>query len=149
MHASRSVPQILIAAGALLFLLGLITGFTVNSFINPRMGLASHLEGVMNGTFLMVVGLAWSYVRLGPGAAIACYGMLLYGSFANWGFVTLAAAFGTSRMTPIAGAGFAGSEWQEQLVSAGLLSVGLAMVAGVGLLVWGLLRAPGVTAETV
>jgi hydroxylaminobenzene mutase len=34
-----------------LFLLGLLTGFVEHRFTNMRMGLAAHLEGVMNGTF--------------------------------------------------------------------------------------------------
>ena len=40
--------------GMFLFLLGLITGFASANLKNTRMGLAAHLEGVMNGTFLIV-----------------------------------------------------------------------------------------------
>lgn len=40
----------LIWDGIFLFLLGLITGFLEPHFNNMRMGLAAHLEGVMNGT---------------------------------------------------------------------------------------------------
>ena len=43
--------------GMLLFLLGLITGLALMSFTNPRMGLAAHLEGVMNGLFLIAAPL--------------------------------------------------------------------------------------------
>jgi hydroxylaminobenzene mutase len=39
-----------------LFLLGLFTGFAEQHFANMRMGLAAHLEGVMNGTFLVAPG---------------------------------------------------------------------------------------------
>ena len=42
--------------GMFLFLLGLITGFAEQHFANIRMGLAAHLEGVMNGTFLLALG---------------------------------------------------------------------------------------------
>ena len=35
-----------------LFLAGLLTGLVEQEFANPRMGLAAHLEGVMNGAFL-------------------------------------------------------------------------------------------------
>jgi hydroxylaminobenzene mutase len=41
--------------GMLLFLLGLLTGFVEQRFANVRMGLAAHLEGVMNGTFLVAL----------------------------------------------------------------------------------------------
>jgi len=47
----------LIRYGILLFLLGLLTGFAVESMKNPRMGLSSHLEGTMNGMFLILIGL--------------------------------------------------------------------------------------------
>jgi membrane associated rhomboid family serine protease len=45
------------ATALLLFLLGLVTGFIVPVMANPRAGLAAHLEGVINGMFLVVVGL--------------------------------------------------------------------------------------------
>lgn len=126
--------------GAILFVLGLISGFAVGSMANPRMGLASHLEGVMNGTFLLVVGLGWSRLELSESMQRITYWLLVYGTFANWLFVQLASMFGTSRMTPIAGAGYEGLPWQESLVSAGLLSVGITMLLGCGLLVWGFAR---------
>jgi len=47
-----------------LFLLGLLTGFVEQKFANPRMGLAAHLEGVMNGTFLVALGAVWTEVNL-------------------------------------------------------------------------------------
>ena len=131
----------LIALGALLFLLGLLSGFAIPAMTNTRMGLSSHLEGVMNGMFLMVVGLAWAHLRLAPRALLITYGCLVYGSFANWACVQLAAIFGTSEMTPIAGKGHAGSAWQESLVSAGLVSVGITMLIAGVLLVVGFWRA--------
>ena len=42
--------------GILLFLLGLLTGLAEDHFTNVRMGLAAHLEGLMNGTFLLALG---------------------------------------------------------------------------------------------
>ena len=55
----------LIRHGITLFLVGLLTGFIIPLTANPRAGLASHLEGVMNGTFLLALGCAWSELRLG------------------------------------------------------------------------------------
>jgi hydroxylaminobenzene mutase len=43
----------LIWHGMFLFLLGLLIGFAEGQVINPRMALAAHLEGLMNGTFLI------------------------------------------------------------------------------------------------
>ena len=53
----------LIWHGMFLFSLGLLTGFMETKFTNPRMGLAAHLEGVMNGTFLIALGAVWMEVR--------------------------------------------------------------------------------------
>ena len=63
----------LIWHGMFLFLLGLLTGFVETKFANPRMGLAAHLEGVMNGTFLIALGAVWMEVRLPLGLKAAAY----------------------------------------------------------------------------
>ncbi len=135
-----TTQRTLIAAGAILFLLGLLTGFVIPEFVNPRMGLASHLEGVMNGTFLTALGAAWSYILLSTLFEKFAFWLLLYGTYANWFFITLAALFGTSEMTPIAGKGYNGEIWQEQVITLGLLSVGVTMVLGCVLVVYGLLQ---------
>ncbi len=132
--------RVLIGLGALLFLLGLLTGVLVPAFRNPRLGLSSHLEGVMNGTFLMVLGAVWHRVRLSRLPAALCFGLLVYGAFANWFTTLLAAVFGAGRMTPIAGGGMTAEPWQEILVASGLVTLSVAMVVGSCLLVWGLFR---------
>lgn len=137
---TMAISRRFVAAGAVLFLIGLLTGFVVPAFLNPRMGLASHLEGVMNGTFLIALGAAWVHVNLSGRLEAMTFWLLLYGTYANWMFVSLAAIYGTSEMTPIAGEGFAGSPWQEQLVTVGLVSVGITMVAGGALVVYGSLK---------
>ena len=130
----------MIAAGAILFLLGLLTGFIIPGFENPRMGLASHLEGVMNGTFLIALGAAWSYILLSALLEKIALWLILYGTYANWFFITLAAVFGTSEMTPIAGKGYEGQIWQEQVITLGLISVGITMVLGCALVIYGSLQ---------
>jgi len=124
--------------GIFLFLLGLFTGFAELKFANPRMGLAAHLEGVMNGTFLLALGAAWNEVRLKPGVKTFAYWTALYGAYANWLLTMLAAVFGTAALSPITGAGHAGQPWQEKLITAGFLTVGLADVLFCLLLLWGL-----------
>ena len=128
--------------GMLLFLLGLVTGWAEQRFTNVRMGLAAHLEGVMNGTFLIASGAIWSEVRLSPIAKATAYWSALYGTYGNWLTTTLAAVFGTAASTPIAAAGRHGQPWQESLVGAAFLSVSIAIAVSVALLVWGL-RAGG------
>jgi (hydroxyamino)benzene mutase len=127
--------------GMFLFVLGLFTGFLELKFANPRMGLAAHLEGVMNGTFLVAVGAIWAEVKLSRQLEATAYWGVLYGTYANWGVTTLAAIFGTGAMSPITGAGHLGQPWQEQLVTLGFMSVGIAIVASSILILWGLRRA--------
>ncbi len=124
--------------GMFLFLIGLMTGFAEQHFANVRMGLAAHLEGVMNGTFLIAVGAIWNEVRLPRTAKVVTYWTALYGTYANWLFTTFAAVFGTAALSPITGAGHAGQPWQESLVTAGFMSVGFVIVAFTVLALWGL-----------
>src|ERR1700729_226272 len=124
--------------GMCLFLLGLLTGFAEQHFANVRMGLAAHLEGLMNGTFLLALGAIWSYVRLSPRAATIAFWTALYGTYVNWLMTMLAAVFGTAALSPITGAGHSGLPWQESLVTVGFMSVGIAIVVASALVLWGL-----------
>ena len=136
--AERNVNRSLVRAGFLLVLLGLITGLAVQLFLNPRMGLSAHLEGVLNGLLLVLVGLAWPHFHLPGRQARALEGLVLYAAFVNWGATSLAAAWGTSRLTPLAGAGYSGAVWQE-LVSAMLgVSIVLSAISALGLVVYSL-----------
>lgn len=126
--------------GVLLFLLGLLAGFVEQKFSNPRMGLAAHLEGLMNGTFVLAVGAAWPDVKLPPRSIRLTFWMLLYGSYINVLVTTLAATFGTAAMTPLTGASHPALGWEETLVTVGFISVGISMLVASALLLWGLRR---------
>ncbi len=124
--------------GMCLFLIGLLTGFAEQHFANVRMGLAAHLEGVMNGTFLIALGAIWAEVRLLPRTKAIAYWTALYGAYANWLVTILAAVFGTAALSPITGAGHRGQAWQEGLVMVGFLTVGITIIASSMLVLWGL-----------
>lgn len=132
----------LILLGLVLFLLGLLTGLASPGFANPRMGLAAHVEGVMNGMFLAVLGLVWPRAALGAMAArVACW-LVVYAAFANWLATTLSGVWGAgSPMMPIAGAGMTGSAAQEIVIQFLLITLAIAMVVGVVMAIWGLWRA--------
>jgi hydroxylaminobenzene mutase len=131
----------LIWHGMFLFLLGLLTGFVEQKFANPRMGLAAHLEGVMNGTFLVALGAVWMEVRLPSKLKAAAYWSALYGAYINWVATALAAVWGAAALSPIIGAGHSGLPWQETFITALFMSVGLAIVGSSVLVLWGLRRA--------
>ncbi|MBZ5504703.1 MAG: hydrogenase [Acidobacteriia bacterium] len=131
----------LIWHGMFLFLLGLLTGFVEQKFVNPRMGLAAHLEGVMNGTFLIALGAVWAEVRLAPRLKIAAYWSALYGAYANWAATTLGAAFGVAALSPITSAGHSALPWQEGLVTVLFMTIGITTVGSSLIVLWGLRRA--------
>ena len=126
--------------GMFLFLLGLLTGLVEQKFKNPRMGLASHLEGVMNGTFLIALGAVWLEVRLAPRMKAAAYWSALVGTYGNWLTTMAAAILGTSALSPITAAGHSGAPWQEGLITFGFMVVGITIIASSVLVLLGLRR---------
>lgn len=134
----------LLQLGMVLFLLGLLTGFAVPATANPRMALASHLEGVLNGMFLMVLGSFWHRLTLAPRAAQAGFWLAVYGTFVNWATTLLAAVLGAGgSMMPLAAPDQTGTSPQELLIGFGLTSLALAMVGVCGLVLWGLREPAG------
>ena len=129
----------LVRYGITLFFLGLLTGFVIPVMRNPRMGLASHLEAVMNGMFLILLGLLWHTLRLSVGALKWGYSLSLFGTYTNWFTNLLAAIWGAGAdMLPIAGGGYQGVAGQEVLIKVGLVSLSFAMTAVCIIVLWGL-----------
>lgn len=126
--------------GMFLFLLGLLSGLVEQKFTNVRMGLAAHLEGVMNGTFLIALGAVWNEVRLTARWKSTAFWGALYGTYANWAVTTLAAIFGTGAMSPISAPGLSAAPWQERIVTIGFVSVGVVIIATTVLILVGLRR---------
>src|ERR1700682_4620277 len=93
MSSTETADRRLVWHGMFLFLLELATGF------------AAHLEGVMNGLFLLAIGGVWTEVRLPVRTKAIAYCTALYGTYANWFVTTLAAVFEASSLNPITGAG--------------------------------------------
>lgn len=128
----------LMFSGALLFLLGLLEGVVIPYFTNTRMGLSAHLAAVQSAMALMVFGAIWSYVSLGDGLAKLAAWASIFSMYVVWLGLTLAGILGTSKATPIAGAGFQGSVSAELLTEA-IITIGAGTgVVGTTLIVWGL-----------
>lgn len=117
--------------GAWLFFLGLLNGALVQAFANPRMGLSAHLAGVQNGLSLLAFGLLWPHLSFAPRVERWAAAAGIASMWAIWTALVLAAVFGTSGATPIAGAGFAGAAWQEGLVTVLLYGGSVALIAAV------------------
>ncbi|MBK8882750.1 MAG: hydrogenase [Bacteroidales bacterium] len=114
--------------GVLLFFLGLIVGLFIPMMANPRMGLSSHLEGLLNGIFLIVLGLIWNKLEISVRWLSITFWLSLFGTFANWLSVLIAAVFNSGKMMPLA-AGKEGNPIPEGIVTFLLLTLTLAMLA--------------------
>jgi len=130
---------ILMRAGVLLLLLGLLTGLWVQAAANPRMALSSHIEGVLNGMLLVILGLVWPRLKIGAGFMKAAFWLVLYGAFANWANTLIAAAWAAGgSVMPFASLGMKGTSAQELIVMLGASSLAVALLAGGVIVFWGL-----------
>ena len=125
--------------GVLLFLFGLLIGLFIPMITNPRMGLSAHLEGVMNGMFLVILGLIWNKLVVNHKWLTYTFWLTVYGSFANFVAVSIAAITGAGKMMPIAG-GKEGTSVVEGLISFLLISLSLAMIFVCVIVLTGFLR---------
>jgi hydroxylaminobenzene mutase len=127
MSNNKQYADRLIFLGVLLFLFGLIIGFFIPILTNSRMGLTAHLEGIMNGMFLVLLGLIWNKLAVKEKWLKTTFWLSIYGSFANFAAVTFAAITGAGKMMPIAG-GKEGTPIEEGVISFLLISLSLAMI---------------------
>ena len=126
--------------GVMIAFLSLVEGAFVQTLTNPRMALTAHVGGIMTGMLTGLFGLVWGDVRLGVGMLRALFWLTVYQGYTQTAGLVLAAAFGTSRTTPLAGAGYAGAPWQEAVVAFLLTTGAVAVLACCGLTLWGLRR---------
>ena len=123
-----------------LFLFGLLNGVVVPYFENPRMGLPSHLAGVQNALVLLAFGAIWNKIKLSQIALRWCFWLSVYGMYSIWASLVLAAIFGTSSATPIAGNGFAGTQYQELTVNILLYTGSIAIIIASLQIILGLIK---------
>ncbi|WP_298446517.1 hydrogenase [Gordonia sp. (in: high G+C Gram-positive bacteria)] len=134
------MQTLLFALGLVLFLLGLLTGLVNGAVRNPRMGLASHLQGMTNGPFLIIAGLLWPYLNLPHGWQVVTVVLLAYGTYANWLATQLAAIWGGGRrFAPAAAGDHVARPGRERVIDFLLASLAPAMIAATALLIAGVL----------
>ena len=135
----------LLQVGSLLFLLALLVGLAVPRFAVPRLGLSTHLLGLMQGTFLMVLGLVWPRLKLSGAQSRVAFVLAVYGCLAAWLANLLGAVWAAGNaMLPLAAGAARGSEFQEMVIRVLLVSAALSLIVALTLTVWGL-RAIGAT----
>jgi (hydroxyamino)benzene mutase len=132
------IPQQLLISGTVLFLLSLLIGFAIPALRNPRMGMSVHVAGVQSGIVLWALGLMWPRLELSPGMQLATQLLAVLGLYAIFTSLLLAALWGTSRATPIAGAGHQASRPREAAVTVILAGGSFASLIAIALVLWGL-----------
>ena len=133
------MQSLLFMLGLVLFLFGLLTGFAVPALKNPRMALSSHLEAVLNGMFLVLLGLLWPHIHLPSAWGVTAVALIVYAGYANWLATLLAAAWGAGRrFAPFAAGDHGASATKEGVVSFLLVSLGLSITVGVVIVIAGL-----------
>jgi (hydroxyamino)benzene mutase len=133
------MQTLLFKLGLILFVIGLLTGFAIPVLKNPRMGLTSHLEGVLNGMFLALLGLLWPHVHLSHAWGVTAIGLIVYSAYANWLGTLLAAAWGAGRkLAPIAAGEHEASTAKEAVFGFLVVSLSVTIVIGVVIVLFGL-----------
>ncbi len=128
--------QGLIKWGAVLLALSALTGFAIPLVSDPVLGLATHVQGLLNAFLLLLVGLIWSRLEIGYLGAVVTYWGLIVGAY-----LTLAVQFAATLLRiggtvfPIAGGSHVGTPLEEELVkrsiqfAAAVTTVALLLVA--------------------
>jgi len=133
----------LVQAGVAIFLCALLVGLAIPAFKLPRVGLSTHLLGIMQGMLLMILGLLWPRLRLAPAASWAGFWLLLYGCVAAWTANLLAGILGAgSSLLPIAAGSARGTPFEEMLIGLELRSAAIALIVAVVIVLWGLRPSP-------
>jgi hydroxylaminobenzene mutase len=130
----------LIFAGMLLFLLALVVGLGAPLLANPRLGISCHVEGVLNGIFLLIVGLVWNRLALSARWLTITFWLSIYGTFSNWLSYLLAAIFNAGRHLTIATRGKTGPPLADDIIDFLLVSLTISMLTICTAILLGLYR---------
>ena len=134
----EAISSTLSFMGALLFMLGLLTGFGIPKFRSPRIGVSAHLDAIESGLGLIAFGLLLLHLRISTGWASLIGHTMWISLYVLWIGLLAGAVFGTGKSIPIAGAGLVAKPWQENtavaLISLG--SIGAVFAIGALLAQW-------------
>jgi (hydroxyamino)benzene mutase len=129
----------LLQAGVLLFLLALLVGLVIPRFALPRLALSAHLLGIMQGTFLVAIGLLWPRLKFTQNQSRVAHVLAVYGCAAAWTANVCGAAWGAgASMVPMAAMGARGTALQELAITILLRSAAASLIVLALMLLWGL-----------
>jgi (hydroxyamino)benzene mutase len=85
--------------GAILLLLGMLTGFVILNFHNRNIGNAAHLTGLIGGYGLIALGLLWPKLNLGRFWSGAGAWITVASLYLNWLGLVVQGSFGSGPNT--------------------------------------------------
>lgn len=129
----------LMCFGLILFILGLLIGLFIPILKNSRMGLSAHLEGTLNGMFMLILGVIWDKILLINRLVKLAFYLVIYSSFANFFAVTIGAITGAGKMMPLAG-GKDANNIVEWVISFLLISLAISLICACSIILLGLLK---------
>lgn len=137
-NADRS----LIAHGAIMTLLGLLSGFTTMFAKSPIAALESHTIGVLQGALLFALAAVWPSLGRGGVVTAARYCALI-GLYANWLGAQLSALWSAKGMFIVNGKSMAAgaAPWMEGTVAV-LLNLSILVIVMCVLILWALRKKP-------
>lgn len=129
----RNDQRILLRHGAIMLLLGLVSGFTTLFAAVPAIALSAHNIGTIQGAVLLGLSGAWPALRVSKRIRTTIIVTALIGTYANWIGSQLAAFWGAKRMLVVSGADIpdGAQGWQEVVVAVLLNLSILVMVTAV------------------
>jgi hypothetical protein len=137
-----TVDRSLVAHGAFMTLLGLLSGFTPIFAKAPIAALEAHTIGVVQGALLFGLAAVWPSLGSGRVVTAARY-CALVGLYANWLGAQLSALWSAKGMFIVHGAMMPGgaARWMETIVAV-LLNLSILVVIMCLLVLWALRRRP-------
>jgi|SRR5215472_18306261 len=145
-HPISNADRGLIAHGAVMTLLGLLSGFTPPFARAPRIALEAHNAGIIQGVMLFALAAVWPALGSSRPIVRVARWCALVGLYANWLGAQLAAFWSTSAMFSVNGASMppGAAPWMESFVAVLLILSGLVIVTCV-LILYSLREAPAAT----
>jgi len=104
---------------------------------NPRMALSSHLEGILNGIFLVLLGLVYPKLRLSRFWLTTAFWLAIYSGFPIGELLFWPRSGPRARSCPWPGKGSRGPRPQEAIIDFLLYSLSFAMVTVCVIVLWG------------
>ena len=135
--------QRLMFNGFVVFLLGLVIGFFsyIGMLWSGQLGVIAHLEGLLNGMFLAILGLIWGRMVLSERQQRFTYWLAIGSVYLNYGQAAWFAKFGRYRATTLFPANRTPFSVLETMVLDGaLLFLTLGFITCAVMILWGLRR---------